>query len=249
MLPSISEFMKAHGLGGPVEKNVIVQSQMEKERNAVKAYLSEEFRKLLIQYCASFTAVYELKDISWMGLQSRLGTRAEHLKAAAEQLDSDGTLWQDVIGERIRRAGGAKAFRDLSWEKLESMAQAKLIHMMERGLIKDVGELLAVSSTARRAQTSTPSGGGGTNVAVNVFNGANPDDSGLPAAGHKMTIDLSPRAADALQRSKERTVARNGDRVIDGQMISAAELRNMLEQKEAIPISEQETETEAVTSE
>lgn len=111
-------------------------------------------------------------------------------------------------------------------------------------MIRDPGELLAVAAQARRANTDSKSGGGSAGTTVNInMNGESMDnDTGLPAAGAKMTIDLSPRVASALS---QRNVKVDGSaRVIDGQMLSAAELRAALEaQKGEIDVdSAEETE-------
>lgn len=242
MLPSPAEFLVKAGLikevpaaGESVAAQAVsvVSKVTPKPEAVVRAYLSEEFKRLLVNYCASLTVAYELSEINWNGLSARLGTRVEHLKQAADQLDADGSFWQAVLAERIRRAGADKVFRDVSWESLEGMAQAKLIHLLERNLIKDTGELLAIASTARRSSASTPNGGGGTHLSVQINNGVGSivADGELPSAGHKMTIDLSPRSAEALNKAKERKALPDGGRVIDSEMISAQELRELLVQK------------------
>jgi len=246
MLPTPQQFMENMGLGKSAVAQAVraaVVDPQGQDRAKVRAYESEEFRRLLVNYCATLTDAFELEGISWVGLSRRLGTRIEHLKEAADQLNHDGSLWQAILAERIRRASADKIFRDLNWESLENMAQAKLIYLLERGLIKDVGELLAVASTSRRSVASAPSTPqGGTNVAVTVFNGT--PGAELPAAGAQMTIDLSPRTADALARARERA-AKNGERVIDGEMLTASELRELLVKKEdvtPVPVSESEAE-------
>jgi hypothetical protein len=140
-----------------------------------------------------------------------------------------------VLNERIKRATAAKVFRDNSWERAEQKAVTKLVDLMEANLIRDPGELLAIANAARRVNEGPASGGsGGNHLTVNLSanNGADPmmDANGLPPAGAKMTIDLSPRLATSLQ-NRGAPVAPHGERVIDGEMISAKELRGVLEEK------------------
>jgi hypothetical protein len=124
------------------------------------------------------------------------------------------------------------------------MAVNKLINMAERNLIRDPGELLAVASAARRASTDSKAPASGTTVnVINNIGGESMDESGLPAAGAKMTIDLSPRVASALSRRRE-PQAEVGGRVIDGQMLSAQELRNALEASKAPPSESGTSETD-----
>jgi len=186
-------------------------------------------------------AAIELSEVSWDSLAQRLGTQVAFIKQAAEQLNEDGGFWQDVIQERIRKASAHRVFRDSNWEDLEASAQAKLKFMMDRGLIRDVGELLAVSSTARRASsalspTTPPQGGNMTQV--NLSFGMPTPEGDLPAAGTTMRIDLNHRAAESLARAQARTQVGSSGRVIDGQMISADELRSLLQQKVAEPSGE-----------
>lgn len=63
------------------------------------------------------------------------------------------------------------------------------------------------------------------------------DENGLPSAGAKMTIDLTPRLASSLSQRRSVTEAGNG-RVIDGQMLSAQELRDALSKRNAVESTE-----------
>ena len=204
---------------------------------------SEEFRSLIRNYCAMNIAAMELSQVNWDGLARRLGTQIAFLSEAAAAMDTDGSLWQEVIHERIRKASANRIFRDSNWEDLEASAQAKLKYMMDRGLIRDVGELLAVSSTARRANTvsspvGTPPSGGSNMTQVNLNFGAPTPEGDLPAAGTTMRIDLNHRAAEALAKASARPQQASSGRVIDGQMISADELRNLLIEKATEPLAE-----------
>lgn len=64
------------------------------------------------------------------------------------------------------------------------------------------------------------------------------EGTGLPAAGARMTIDLSPRLAQSLANRQNRPTPEQG-RVIDGQMLSASELREALEQKQLAAAAEE----------
>jgi hypothetical protein len=100
-------------------------------------------------------------------------------------------------------------------------------------MIKDTGELLAVASHARKANTDKPTGQPQGGATVNISIGGDSmgiEGNGLPGAGAKMTLDLTPRIAQNLaQRTGPQ--AESGQRVIDGQMLSAQELREALEPK------------------
>jgi hypothetical protein len=242
-LPSTEAFLAEFGIDA--RPTQVVPTKAE-SRQAVQAAggVSKEFRDLLIQYCATMVSAYELEDINWGALAKRLGTHAEFLREAAESLNLQGALWSEVLGARIKRATAARIFRDSAWEQLESMAVNKLINMAERNLIRDPGELLAVASAARRASTDSKAPASGTTVnVINNIGGESMDESGLPAAGAKMTIDLSPRVASALSRRRE-PQAEVGGRVIDGQMLSAQELRNALEASKAPPSESGTSETD-----
>lgn len=244
-LPSTESFLADFGIAAPRTRQAEERTQ-EQVASAVKqAGVSQEFAQLIMQYCAQMVAAHELGEVDWRALAKRLGTRPEYLAEAAAQLDSNGALWTAVLQERIKRANAAKIFRDASWERLESIAVNRLIELAERKLIRDPGELLAVASQARRANTDSrqPNGGGGGGTTVNInMNGDSMDnDNGLPAAGAKMTIDLSPRVASTLaQRAKPRQEGEG--RVIDGQMLTAAELRAALAEQKA-KANEDSTET------
>lgn len=194
--------------------------------------MSEDFKRLIVQYCASRTDVLELESMTWQVLAVRLGTRAEMLQEAATEMGKDGSLWQEVLWERIKRVNATQAFRDANWQQLEGKTVAKLLYLVENNLIRDSGELIAIAANSRRANgNGTPppppaQGGGNVNVQMNF--GASPVPEGeLPPAGHKMTIDLSPRIAEAIER---RRGPRDSVRVIDGEMLSAESLRGILQE-------------------
>lgn len=196
--------------------------------------VSAEFQRLLIQYCASMPAA-ELDAVDWLPLSRKLHTQAEHLAEAAAYCESQsgGKFWQEVMHERIKRANDSKLFRDIGWERLEARAVSRLVQMEAQGMIRDPGELLAIASHARRANGGSP--GTGSNPSVNINIGAGGSDmgfstNGLPDAGHTMTIELSHRMAESLRRHKP-DIAPIGERVIDGKMLSAAELRGALQAK------------------
>lgn len=127
-----------------------------------------------------------------------------------------------MIQLRVKTLNAARAFRDTSWEMLESRALTILTELAEAGAIRDTGELLAIASHARKVNVheAAPQAGG-NHVSIN-FNGSGNE---LPPSGSTMTIDLSPRLAASLADKSERPA---GDRVIDGQMLSAQELRDAL---------------------
>ncbi len=194
--------------------------------------VSDELRGLFVQYCASMIQAYELKDVAWAALAQRLGTRAEHLQQAAEVTDRDGTLWRDVMSERIRRVGAARTFRDVKWETLESKSLNMLTLLLEKNLIRDPGELMAIAAQARKVNVHESGGFGqpGNNFTINIGADSLGQD-GLPAAGAKMTIDLSPRIATSLANRIQPTDKDN--RVIDSDMLDAKELRTILEERNA----------------
>lgn len=242
-LPSPKDFMAQFGIVAPTSLQAAAGGTpqagkvMPTPAHVRQAKMSEEFRALLIHYCASCGDAIDLEQVKWRGLATRLGTRESFLQESAEKLNESGELWQDVLWERIRRVNASKIFRDLGWEKLESGAVAKLLQMLEMGSIRDAGELLAVANTARRTivPSSQPQSQGGPNMSLNVnFNGNH--DAELPSAGAKMSIDLSPRAADALQKANERAKLPVGERVIDSQMLTADELRTILKERAHEPL-------------
>lgn len=192
--------------------------------------VSNEMRTLLTQYCATYVSAVTLEEVSFVGLGKRLGCPPDDLAQVATHLNSgefENELWDEVMLWRIKQASAARVFTDSTWERLESLAVNKLIDLAERNMIRDPGELIAVATAARRSQTQAPSTPAGGNT-VNINFGEGPmTDSTLPGAGAKMTIDLSPRVASSLQ-GKGVAVSQDQNRVIDGQMLSAAELRGML---------------------
>lgn len=197
-------------------------------QNSPSSGPSSELERLLVNYCASQTAAEELENVDWGLLARRLGTRAAFLKEAAEVGNGGGELWDKVIQERIKRALATKSFRDVTWERLESKALDTLFRLADRNLIRDPGELLAVASAARKINTNEGAGaGGGNHVSINLGVGDMSGNGELPASGARMTIDLSPRSAAAL--SGRTLPDRNPERVIDGEMIGAKELRDILE--------------------
>lgn len=252
ILPSSSEFLKQAGFDSEASSSAGVQggilSNALLPHKALKSNLSREFRTLIVQYCATITSAFELTDIKWSQLAQRLGTREEFLKQSAEEMNREpvGNLWHDVIGERIRRAGSAKLFRDLTWEKLESQALEKLLYLLDAGLIRDAGELLAVANIARKSggtQPSAPPQGGGNMTQFNIGFGGGVPTGDLPEAGARMTIELSPRAAEALNRAPARRINEDGKRVIDSQMVTADELRNLLTESMQAPVLDAEPES------
>lgn len=69
------------------------------------------------------------------------------------------------------------------------------------------------------------------------------DENGLPPAGAKMTIDLSPRVASSIQQ-RSQPVAPQGQRVIDSEMLSAADLRNEIAARQAKAVEDSSGEGE-----
>ena len=209
------------------------KTEIFKPENApVVGEISREMRKLIVSYCARFTKAYELSEVDFGELALRLGVRMEHLKQSIEIADRwkdksgnerTGCLWGEVIQMRVKTLNAARAFRDSSWEMLESKTLSLLTELAEAGAIRDTGELLAIASHARKINVheAAPQPAGGNHVSIN-FNG---NGNELPPSGSTMTIDLSPRLAASLADKSERPT---GDRVIDGQMLSAQELRDAL---------------------
>lgn len=214
---------------GPAEANAVSEG-VEQEGSAKssvttpaptrQATVSNELRGLLVQYAASCLDAIERTEVNWSALAKRLGTRVEFIAQAAEVADKDGSLWLEVLQERIRRVGATRAFRDVTWERVESRALKMIDLLLEKNLIRDSGELLAIANQARKVNDPQPSGG--TNLNINLNQGDGDMGQDLPGAGAKLTIDLSPRIAANLQ-TRERAVRE--ERVIDGQMLTAKELR------------------------
>lgn len=231
-LPTPQEFMALQGIDSGDPKKGVGGVSPKPGVPSIPG-VSKEFRDLLVQYCAHSIESHGLEEMDWRGLAKRLGTRPEFLAEAAEAIDAHlaehGGLWREVIESRIKRANTAKVFRDSSWENLEALAVAKLVDLATRNLIRDPGELLAIATAARRTNEGQGGGsGGGNHLNLTINNGADAmSDNGLPPAGAKMTIDLSPRVASALQ-TRAQQVAPHGERVIDGEMISAKDLRQEL---------------------
>lgn len=232
-LPEADAFVK--GLVGEALGNAAGAGITAKFAHDLSFNLSKEFRGLIVQFCATCIEALELKEIKWEPLAKRMGTRPEFLSESAVQMQTDGSLWVEVLGERIRRASAMKLFTDLNWQKLESAAVGKLLIMLDRGMIRDSGELIAIAQAAGRS-TASRAPAGGTQVNLNFGSGSIPDGE-LPAAGAKMTINLSPRAAKSLEQGAPIAESRTGgDRVIDGEMIGADELRTLLLEKAAEPL-------------
>lgn len=190
--------------------------------------VSEEMKGLLVQYCATQIDALELAEIPWEYLAKRLGTHAEHLKLAAEVANENGALWMEVMQERIKRVGADRAFRDVRWEALESQTLRMLVKLVESNFVKDPGQLLAIANAARRVNVNEPTAGGSTmGNQVNISFG-NGESGVLPPAGTVMKIDMSPRMAQTLASKGEKTGV--GGRVIDGQMLTATELRSVLDE-------------------
>lgn len=245
-LPSTESFLADFGMTAPGEKTSqpAAATKAEVAKAVARTGVSAEFAQLLTQYCATMIAAHSLDQVDWRALGKRLGTQPEYLAEAAEQLNRDGALWTAVLQDRIKRASASKIFRDSSWERLESLAVNRLIELTEAKMIRDPGELIALASHARRANTDSKpgQGGGGTTVNINMNGDSMDNDTGLPAAGAKMTIDLSPRVAGTLgQRATDRS---GSNRVIDGQMLSATELRAALLAQKGASDADSAEETE-----
>lgn len=194
-----------------------------------KPRVSAEMRGLLVQYCASQVQAIELADVPWAPLALRLGTRAEILKQAAEVANGENdSLWAEVLNERIRRVGADRAFRDVRWESLENRTLEMLVRLVEGNYVRDAGQLLAIANAARRINVVESGGsGGGQSQSVNISFGQVPEGNGLPPAGTVMKIDMTPRMAQTLANKGERSMT---GRVIDGEMLSATELRSVLDE-------------------
>lgn len=227
-----------------VLKNVMQLTQLLSYNESV------EFKALLVQYCASHNTVTALENIPWEPLSIRLGTSSLHLAEAAKQMNADNSLWTAVLGERIRRTHSSKFFRDLNWEKLEQAAVGKLLILLDRGMIRDPGELLAIAAAAKRSagpNSPNSASGGQGNGSLTQFNVniGGPAADGLPAAGTKISIDMSPRMAAALQRSAGKVESKDDSgRVIDGEMIGPKELRALLTERVDKPFEETEVQQE-----
>jgi hypothetical protein len=196
-----------------------------------KRGISEEFKGLLVQYCATYLQATELAEVDFRALAVRLGTRLEFVTEAAEIANVNDALWMDVLAERIKRVGAARTFRDFTWERIESLSLSMLGKMLDKNLIRDPGELIAIANHARKINVADQTPGQSNNgVNINFNLGGSEVDSGLPASGAKMTIDLSPRLASSLAN---RGMDRSNERVIDAKMISASELREVLATKKA----------------
>lgn len=228
-LPTSEEFLAQFGIVAGTESKPVVEKKTPPPAQP-KGGVSTEFKRLLVHYCASRIEAFALEDIRWDLLARQLGTHKEFLAEAAKVANEDGSLWHDVFEERIRRTGALKLFRDADWEKLEANAVRTLLSLAERNLIKDVGELLAIARVARQAsEVRVPSNPNtGNNVNINFNGGGVMPESELPGAGAKMTIDLSPRSAQALAEASGKRQGVDGHRVIDSQMLSAEELRGIL---------------------
>lgn len=237
-LPSPSAFLADFGIAAPPKEGVVEKSHEQVRQEVQAVGVSPEMFDLLVQYCAQ-TLVYELEEVNWEPLARRLGTRAEYLKEAAHAVNAEGErLWRDVLSQRIKRVSAAKVFRDASWERLEATAVTRLLTLAEKGMIRDTGELLAIASHSRKANTApAPSAPQGATVNINFGGDSMTDENGLPGAGAKMTIDLTPRLANSLSQRRTVTEAGNG-RVIDGQMLSAQELRDALTKRNAVESTE-----------
>jgi hypothetical protein len=243
-LPSTESFLADFGITAPALTEAATAaagtqvSRAQAKQELEQMGISKEFTDLITHYCAESHSAYELDQVNWTALAKRLGTQVEYLAEAAAKLNENGRLWIAVLQVRIKKAHAAKIFRDNSWQRLESIAVNRLVELAEAKMIRDPGELLAVATQARRANEAQqkPSAGGGNTVNINF--GGDPMDSenGLPAAGARMTLDLSPRVASAL--AKQRSGSESGSRVIDGQMLSAQELRNALESQKQGPADE-----------
>lgn len=199
-------------------------------RKVTQRLVSEELRALIVNYAASQLSAMDLSEVKWGPLAKRLGTQEQFLQEAAEYADGDsGELWIAVLHERIKRVGATRMFRDVTWEKLETRTLEFLHTMVDKGFVRDSGELLAIANTARKVNEPTQSGNGfgqGGNVNINIQQGDGfMAQDHLPSSGSRMTIDLSPRIASALG---ERAPIRSENRVIDGKMLTAKELRESM---------------------
>lgn len=196
----------------------------EERAHADAVEFGNEMRSLVIQYCAQ-TSTESLSAVNFLGLANRLGCPLPMVTEVVSSFDEE-ALWAEVLKIRIKRALAARVFTDNKWERLESLAVNKLTDLMERNMIRDTGELIAVASAARRSQTGPATPPGGTTVNVNIgdpmMNG-----TGLPPVGSKIAIDLSPRIASSLQE-RAASVSGKQNRVIDGEMLTAKELRAMV---------------------
>lgn len=185
---------------------------------------TQVFQELLVRFCANQIAAKSIAEIQWAPLAVRLGVESGDLESAAEEL-GDG-FWTEVINERVTQAGNSQVFKVQTWDNLEAKAMHRLMVLVDTGRVKDPSELLAIAIQAgkqSRPASTTGQKNGGLSVTINQNNGIEGDmsDSGLPPAGTRMSIDLSPRMADAISKQRRETESR----VIDGDMLNASDLR------------------------
>lgn len=211
--------------------------------------LHKGLHSLLIEYGALVSqATHSSALFSEAGLKplaDRLRTPTSMILDALNSIGEEAreALWAQVIERRIRHAAASGVFVAANWEQLEAGTVAQLLRLVERGLIKDPSELLAISRVANqinRGPTSPGPGAGthGQNTTIQFFSGQ-PVEGPVPGADSPvMRIDLSPRTASALMRKPPVDQDEGRTRVIDHERVDAEELRHIAAERKANPESQ-----------
>jgi hypothetical protein len=238
--------------------------------------MTPTFRKLLVEYSARLTTAESFEDLlqRFGPLAAKLSLSVETIQAVVDQLTEDERrkLWQEIVEERIQQAIQAPAFQAQLWERVSGRAAAMLERLLEKNLIKDPGELLAVAKAANQLAPSLASVNGGGNrnqlppgnsgsaasaFTINVNNGGDAsrqhseeaqmtyDEDGrpiLPAGGERIVIDLAPRMAGRMTQQRE--IAPKGARVIDSERLDAEALRTANPVESTNPADSQRTRSD-----
>lgn len=201
--------------------------------------LTKAMRSLVIDYVAHIERVASLEEVNWSHLATRLSVPDEFIGGAIESLKEEEreAIFFEAIEKRVKHAQGSRIFTDANWEQLEGRVVDKLLQLVEKGLIRDPGELLAISKVANQMnagfsqkQEASPAQTVTANFTFNGFGGqgemaqeSDGDSPTIPARTEQMRIDLSPRIAASLQENRER----NKERMIDAERVGAEELRSL----------------------
>jgi len=179
------------------------------------------------EYATHVSSAESLDEVSWLALAQRIRVPEQMLGQLVGSMDSGvkAAFWAEVLKARIEQAMHAGIFQQARCERVEGKALNMLETLLDKGMIRNTGELMAVAKGAPRLTQPQPNQGN-TNVTLNVggFDMRIGNESGqLPAGGETIKIDLSPRLANTLAQPPEQ----RDERVIDSHMLSADELRRV----------------------
>jgi hypothetical protein len=169
--------------------------------------------------------------IDWSRLAYQIRIPKEHVEALWDHLgkEGQGRLWAVAIQHRVETTLALPGIQKGTRDRVVNKAIERLEQMLDSGLIRDVGELLAISRVLGPQIPSgnqPPSQGPSLTFNIGAPNMKMQDGQTLPGGDEVIMLNLTPRAAAGLQKTKEK--AENTERIIDGEMLDVKSLREMI---------------------